>query len=300
MLDIFQSAMGEFLALICAVLWALGVVLLRKSGETVKPLDLNLYKNTVATVLFLLTLPLLGLGLTVPEATGQDWLILIISGILGLGLGDSLFLWGLTRIGAGRAAIAECFYGSFVAVASVFYLSEEFTWPLVAGLVFISTGVYLSSRDEEDRGGDFWWGFGACLLSVLLMAIGVVIAKPVLNKTHFLWATLVRLYGGTGFLIIFLALRSSRRESFSILKPGQHWRVLFPTAFIATYLAMMFLFAGLKYTSTISASLINQSSPFFVLIFAWLFLSESLSSQKIGAVVLGVLGTLCVLATRFS
>ncbi|UCC45647.1 MAG: EamA family transporter, partial [Candidatus Zixiibacteriota bacterium] len=47
---------GETLALTAAIVWAVAVILFKKSGETVHPIGLNLFKDVLAAVLFVPTL----------------------------------------------------------------------------------------------------------------------------------------------------------------------------------------------------------------------------------------------------
>ena len=47
--------MGELYALLTAVIWAVAVILLRRSGETVSPFALNLFRVVVSTFLLLPT-----------------------------------------------------------------------------------------------------------------------------------------------------------------------------------------------------------------------------------------------------
>ena len=42
---------GEAMALLSAIVWALAVILFKKSGEVVHPVGLNLSKNALAAVL---------------------------------------------------------------------------------------------------------------------------------------------------------------------------------------------------------------------------------------------------------
>ena len=66
--------LGEILSFTCAILWATAVVLFRKSGETVSPLGLNLFKNVLGLALFLPTSLLLGEALVV-RAPLNDYLL---------------------------------------------------------------------------------------------------------------------------------------------------------------------------------------------------------------------------------
>jgi drug/metabolite transporter (DMT)-like permease len=304
---------GEIAALCCALLWALGVILLRRSGESVPPIALNLFKNTFATILFLITLPLLGISVF-PDVPRLDWILLLVSGMLGLGVGDTLLLAGLNRLGASRTAIAECFYGPFVALGTLFHPQLEERWGphILVGLGLVAVGIYMASRSEKklvDEGADdmergkdevsqrdLIVGFTLAISSVAIMAIGVVIAKPVLERNDVWWCTLVRFFGGLGLLYpLGFMTTKSRASVWAILKPSAIWKTVVPAAFIATYLAMILLFTGLKYTTAIRASVINQTSTFFILIFAWLFLKEPLNLRRSLAIALGFTGAMIVL-----
>ncbi len=98
--------MGEFFALACALVWAFAVVLFRKSGSTVSPLALNLFRVSISSVMFIITMlimriPLLG------QAPLSDYLTLMASGVIAIAIADTLFHMSLNRVGAGINAIVD-------------------------------------------------------------------------------------------------------------------------------------------------------------------------------------------------
>ena len=101
---------GEFFSTFCAVLWAVAIILYRKCGERVPPVALNVFKNTIAAVLFPLTMIVLGIPLFPSESTLTDWAVLLLSGAIGIGIADTCLFASLNRIGAGRSAIVESGY----------------------------------------------------------------------------------------------------------------------------------------------------------------------------------------------
>ncbi|MBU0617279.1 MAG: DMT family transporter, partial [Planctomycetes bacterium] len=99
---------GELFALLAALTWAFAMVLFKYSGERVTPLALNLFKNVVGVILLALTLlaaPLLpsllggeSLQQVLALPARQIW-IMVLSGVIGIALGDTLFFYGLNMVG---------------------------------------------------------------------------------------------------------------------------------------------------------------------------------------------------------
>jgi len=90
---------GELFALGAPLAWSFAVILFRKTGERVPPLALNLFKNVLAMGLFLATL--LVLGTAAPEGTTYwHYGLLVLSGVIGIAISDTLFMMCLIRIGA--------------------------------------------------------------------------------------------------------------------------------------------------------------------------------------------------------
>ena len=63
---------GEIMALGAAMCWATAVILFKKSGDTLAPLSLNLFKNLVAILLLTPTIPLVG-GELFPTLPLRTW-----------------------------------------------------------------------------------------------------------------------------------------------------------------------------------------------------------------------------------
>src|SRR5262245_64103094 len=77
--------LGEFLALLTALLWALGVILFKRSVGFVAPFTLNVFKNCVALVLLAATTVALGQTRTL-SVSPKDLMLLLIRGAIGMGI----------------------------------------------------------------------------------------------------------------------------------------------------------------------------------------------------------------------
>ncbi len=78
---------GEIFALSSAAIWALAVIMLRRSGETLPAFELNLFKNVFGFVLMIPTI-LIFYGLGLPDFSYAEVLLAIASGVLGIALAE--------------------------------------------------------------------------------------------------------------------------------------------------------------------------------------------------------------------
>jgi len=146
-MDTTLPYLGESLALIVAVVWAFAVILFKKSGETVNPIGLNLFKNVLALALILPTVWLFGQAL-VPSFSGHGYLLLLLSGALGIGVSDTLFFKSLNLLGAGLSAIVDCLYSPFIIGLSMVWLGERLTLLQVIGVVMIVSAVLAATSKK--------------------------------------------------------------------------------------------------------------------------------------------------------
>ncbi len=289
----FQT--GEFYSLLVAFVWACGVILFRQSGRSVPPVPLNLFKGAVALVLLVPTLLVLGVPFFPADRTAGDWAMLLTSGVVGIAIADSLFFAGLNRLGAAGSAVVDCLYSPSVVLCAVVFLGEPFTVVLAVALGLMVTAVLLgawTARVGDDVPTDSVrekrLGVLFAVAGVVLMAIGITLAKPVLNagSTSVTWATAVRLAGGTGFLAVQGLLVSAHRPVVRrIFTPSREWKLLVPASVVGAYLAMIIWLAGMKHTHASISSVLNQTSTLFIPLLGWVFLREPLT-RRIGAAIL--------------
>ena len=302
--------LGEILALATAMFWAVAVILFKKSGETVHPIALNLFKSLLATVLILPTVMLIEGG-TIPDFSRRDVVLLLVSGALGIGIADTLFFMMLNRLGAALSSIVDCVYSPMVIAAAMIWLGERLGWLQLVGVVLIVSAVWEAmhvpqtppnppaSRGESEgsagaRGNRRWIGVLWGISAMACMAVGIVMMKPILDTYSLLWVLEVRLVGGIAVLLLILAFNPKRREILGTLFVKQGWGYLLSGSFIGAYLALILWVAGIKYTQASQASALNQTSNIFVFILAGVFLKERMTKQRVIGIGLAVIGVYLV------
>jgi len=118
---------GKILALSCAFIWAFAVILFKRSGESMPPFVLNLFKSSVAGIVMLPLWFFMDDPMIPDSLTMQHIIWLALSGIVGITVADTLFFVCLNKLGAGYYAIIDCAYSPSMIFFSWLILSEPLT-----------------------------------------------------------------------------------------------------------------------------------------------------------------------------
>ncbi len=283
---------GEVLALLSGLVWAVAVVLFRVSGRQVHPIGLNLFKNVLAVTVMAPTMAVLGQPFLPDVPLGTAGLLLF-SGFLGIAVSDTLFFHSLNRLGASLVAIVDCFYSPFVIGMSFVMLGERLTvWQLAGAALVVSAVLTVSREKREERtdGRNLLLGVIFGVLAMFFVALGIVMVKPVLGAVPLLWATLVRLVGGTVPLALAVPFLRGRRDILRPLLVPANWKAMVPASFFGSYLSLVLWMGGMKYAQASVAAVLNQLNTIFIVIIAAIFLKERLTGWKIVAVAMAFAG----------
>jgi drug/metabolite transporter (DMT)-like permease len=299
--------LGQAFALGTAIMWGFAVVLFKISGERIPPIALNLFKNTVGLVLLATTLLVLHpLGMdgwtTVQQTPTGDICLLIASGIIGIAIADTLFFYALNLIGVGLIAVVECSYTPLVILFAWLLLSEQLTVFHYIGAALIVAGVFTATRHKLPPNRTRWQIVGGVLLSLLavgLMAFGIVIAKPILEEWPLIWATTMRLGGGTVCLALAAFLGRHWQRNWLVFRPSTAWKTAVPASVLGTYICLILWIGGFKFTYAAVAAVLNQTSVVFQSVFAALIIHEHFGGRKITALVFALLGVLIVTSSAW-
>ncbi|MDX2100857.1 MAG: DMT family transporter, partial [Leptolyngbyaceae cyanobacterium bins.59] len=122
-LDFLSPFQGEAAALTAALMWAIASTVYGHLGKQIPPLMLNLIKGAMAIVLLLLTLLIRQEGwVAIPETS---FVLLLLSGAVGIGLGDTFFFESLNYIGARKALLMEALAPALSAIVAAIFLGEK-------------------------------------------------------------------------------------------------------------------------------------------------------------------------------
>jgi drug/metabolite transporter (DMT)-like permease len=290
--------LGKIFALLCAVVWATAVIFFKLAGDNIRPLALNLYKTALTVALLFPLLLLLGIPLLPAAIRLRDGLAVMASGILGISVADTMFFACLNRLGAGTTAIVDALYVPFVMTASWLALNEKPRLEQLGGAALVIAAILVAAYSRNGGGrpargkvAGFFFGVAA----MALMAVSIVLMRPVLDRTHVFWVTEMRMLAALLVLLVLFVLQRDRRGLLAPLWRRGSRGYAFWGAVLGNLVSMTLWIAAFKFTTVNSAAILNQTNTVLVVVLAAVFLKDRFDLRRAAATVLAVAGSLLIL-----
>jgi len=286
--------MGAVYALTAAVVWAGTSTILKSLTARIDALSLNTLRLCVASLLMLALIPLLGRGAEFINTPLISLVYLIISGVIALAIGDTIFIKSLSYLNVSQAfPIAQCSNPVFTMFLAVSLLGESFTWATGLGTFFVLLGIYLitSTRmTHSTRGRIRGKGIVLALIAGAAWATAAVTLKLGVMEMDPLVAAAIRLSSATIVLLPF-ALSQRKRGALQLKKYGPRSLALALTSGLIDYGAgMIFFILAIQLIGAGKAVVLSSVSPLLLLPFSVFILKERLTRFTLMGILIGVTG----------
>ena len=290
----YSLNLGDIYAILTAICWSCGVICFDIAGRVLNSLQISLLKNIVGVLGFIGFLLLQGDPF--PLFAQHDYFVLVVSGLIGVALGDLLFLASLRRIGSSLSAIISTSYSVSIFILAYIMYQEVISVFAYFGGVMVISGVIVGTRESSENRTqrDIYIGAFYGFLAHFFTAYSVLLLRPVMESHPVVPIALVRFSTGIIFsaaAIVYLNGYSELRET---MAKGFGHVYLLAGSFLGTFLSVIFWLSGYKYTLAGRAAIYNQLSTIFIIILAAIFLKEVMTTKKWAAVSLALGGAFIV------
>jgi len=293
---------GEVAALGAALCWTVSAVLYKKALSNVRPTAANIVRCTSTSLILLVFLALSGKFGVLVDLSSNALILACISGLIGLGLGDTLYLTSLKLIGVARAVPITCTYPLFSLLWAMLLGGENITSQIVAGTLLIILGIWLLSQDKQKNSAEMSRkilvkGVALAAATAIIWSISISMVNMAIKESpdfdHALAVNIIRV------TMIAIFLRASapvvdrglsflkiRKETFYALSLG---------GVVALGLGWFFLtYSFAVNTPEARAVPISSTTPLFSTLSGIIFLNEKVTKQNILGSILIVAGIFLV------
>ena len=295
---------GEFAALGAALTWAVAPIMYRKALSTVSPFSANIVRCITNSAILVLVLVASGLFGVLVKLPSEVIAIVVASGLIGLGLGDTFYMIALKSIGVARAVPLAASYPLFSLVWATLLLGEGVTLLAVAGTIVILFGIWFLSRETVNSKMHFHGKFElagvvfslatAVVWSISLTLMDFAVTMPgVVSGLEGNYAIVtVRIVGMTIGMLALAPLLDRRHE---FLKVKLRTVVLLCVGgLVANGLGWLLMNYSFLNISESQAVPISSTTPLFSALAGFAFLREKITGNNILGAILVVAGVVMI------
>ena len=299
---------GILFAICASILWSITVITIKPITNNISPFLINPIKNTIGFTLFCILFLITNIPFWYNHLYSYEYIIILISGSLGMVLGDTIFIYALNKIGANRVAIVDAFSPLIIYAYSLLLLPNQSLYIFqIIGFIITIAGLLILTYENDYEDIDYKVKRSGIVLVLIAMActgFGVVYLKTVLNRVHQsgidgiklnLWITAFRLMPGVILSWILFLFQKNKYQLLLPLKKKNNYIPLIIASIIGPFFALGFWILGYAFISKPSiASIISQTSVIFIVLLSWLFLKEKLTQLRILSTILVFMGVVLV------
>jgi drug/metabolite transporter, DME family len=295
---------GELAALGAAISWAIAPLLYRKALTNTNPISANIVRcltNGFVLVVLLFSLGKAGVLLSLPA-----WALIltVISGIIGLGVGDTLYMVGLKSIGVARTVPLASTYPLFSLIWVVFLLDQSLSSLSIIGAVSILIGIWLLSKQKSNnlksdpKNKAMLIGIMASLVTAIVWSISLALMDIVVSESaaigldaNYALVTL-RIAAVALFSLALAGFVDKERGFAKISRKGV--LLLCIGGLVANGLGWVLMNYSFLIIPQTQAVPISSTSPLFAALAGLLFFQENLTTRVVVGVLAIVAGSVLV------
>jgi drug/metabolite transporter (DMT)-like permease len=296
-------------ALLTTLLFASSAICAHRTAKQIGGTEANFWRITLATIFLTVWAWTFGAGF----AGAPEWFML--SGLFGIGLGDSAYFQALPRLGSRRTVLlCQCLTAPFAALIEWLWLGAKLNLPEIFCIAVILAGVALALAPGDHLKifpRDWKIGIFACVLAALGGALGAVIIRKGYAALHEMHLHLdagttgyQRVIGGivvpTLMLVAFkwraAGAHGGMFEEKTLAVSRDKWRRLWPwvlaNALAGQTLGVTCMQWALATTNAAIVTAIIALTPVFLLPLTRIFEGEKIGRRSLAGALLAVSGVI--------
>ena len=286
--------LGEIISLGTAFFWTFTVISFESAGKRVGSLSVNIIRLLFGFVYLTLTVFILE-GSLFPDASMYQWNMLLISGLIGLVIGDLFLFQAFVDLGGRLSLLIYCSVPIMTSILGFFIFGETFDFLTILGIVVTLTAisvVILSKREENNTyHPKVLKGIIFAFIGAIAQALGLVFSKlGMADSLNAFAATQMRVIPAiVGFVIYITVIKKwpDVKNAFKD-KIGLRWIIL--GSIFGPFLGVASSLAAMNYTSIGVSTTIAQLNVVLIIPFSIFLFKEKVSKIEIIASVFAFIG----------
>ncbi|HET7342817.1 MAG TPA: DMT family transporter [Methylomirabilota bacterium] len=284
---ISEPTFGALCALGAALAWSVTSLLARSVMAHYGSVTINAVRSGVAGALLVACVTLTEGPAALVAMSATTFVLLAVSIVAAIAVGDTVFFESTRAIGLGRAMTIATTYPVGAAVMAAAFLHEAISVRVAVGTLLTLAGVavIVAFRSGEPRPARLWFGVWTAALASAAWAVSTVMMKPPLREIEPLTAQAIRL----PLASVLLWLTPWTRGA-ALLEAGRGPLLRIGALSLVTAASSVLFVAGLKHAGVAVGAVLSSTAPLFAIPLGVIFLGERLSPAAAVGTLLAVAG----------
>lgn len=285
-----------FLALAAAILFSGASVVFARFSVSHSALWMNFIKNSVAGAAFFVAaaISVTVFGERLADLSGTSALLFLLSGFVGLAVGDYFLFRGYERLGSARTIMVFSFSPLFLTLEGFFFFGQGLNrFQFIAILLMMACVWTISFEKFREKGEWEWRGILYALLGVLLDNVGIVLSRKAFDispGTSAFTANAIRCLAGIVFLYAWQRWRGEKGFSRLGMMEWRDRSLVIFAAFMGTFLSLSCWLTAIKVGHIGSLAGVSSFNPVAASLWEWALLRKRPTAYLMVALVLFLSG----------
>jgi drug/metabolite transporter (DMT)-like permease len=285
---------GELAALITACFWSTSSIAFTEASVRVGPMYVNVTRMIFAVIFLLITILIISAPINLSFA---QIIYLVISGFVGLTIGDTYLFKAFKSIGARLSMLVMSSVPVISTILAFIFLDERISFSGIVGMCITISGITIVIVQREEKPASKYKiefaGIIFALIGAVGQAVGLIFARFAfdIGEINGFVATIVRVF--SALIITYILAASTKRFSNPIKVYKQNPKGLTFTiigSIFGPYLGITFSLISITYAKIGVASTIMATVPIIMLPLVRYYYKEKLSPISIFGAILAVSG----------
>ncbi len=298
---------GAVAAVLTSALWTINAILFTSAGKRIGAISVNAWRILFAVILLWATQALV-FGKAFPDATGEQWFWIGLSGIVGLGIGDFGLFASFIIIGTRRSVLMMSLSAIFASIAAFFLFDEVLKMVAIVGIVVTLTGVITVLMEDETNSDERKLtkkektkGISLALVGAIGQGLGLAFLKkgmllyPEVSgltgaMSLAVTSTLIRMLLGAVFVWVVISIWGKLPEIKKALKDRKGMKYVTLGSFIGPFIGVTLSTLAAYLIEVGVAQTLLSLMPVFIIPVVWLLYRQRTSRRGIVGAVIAVVG----------
>lgn len=293
-----DTTFGASAAILSCLLWSWSIIKFQPALEQLGASACNYLKAMIASIIFVMATIILVLVFDVEFPPLDDALLLVVSGIAGMALGDLAFFGAIKRLGAREAALLHATAPIFLLAFALCVDPAGLKILEYIGVIAVVIGVLDVTSQQKDsnpeKRGQHRLGVVFGLGAALGQAVGILISAAPAARSHFIPASMLRIVGAMMAMAVIFALRGRAKDLVRVTIQAQSWKLALLPSVVGTFLGIATMTVAIQMLKPAVSGALLALTPVFLVPMAFILLGQRVGMRALFGTVMAVGGVIAI------